>query len=132
MENLKNMKNMKMPKGGGPVSGLGGVLAAAGLGLYGVSNCLFNVEGGKRAIVFNRVGGIKDQVSHTTRTERRQACHENESEAEDEKYHAVSERVGRGVSVCLSKKLPAMEREKRRKRTLAFRFFYALTVCLAY
>jgi len=62
MENLKNMKNMKMPKGGGPVAGLGGVLAAAGLGLYGVSNCLFNVEGGKRAIVFNRVGGIKDQV----------------------------------------------------------------------
>ena len=63
MENLKNMKNMKMPKGGGPAAGLGGVLAAAGLGLYTLSNCLFNVEGGKRAIVFNRVGGIKDQVS---------------------------------------------------------------------
>merc|ERR1711937_662561 len=62
MENLKNMKNMKMPKGGGPAAGLGGVLAAAGLGLYTLSNCLFHVEGGKRAIVFNRVGGIKDQV----------------------------------------------------------------------
>ena len=53
---------MKVPKGGGVAGGLGGILAAAGLGIYTLSNCLFNVEGGKRAIVFNRVGGIKDQV----------------------------------------------------------------------
>ena len=33
-----------------------------GVGLYGLSNSLFNVEGGHRAIVFNRLGGIKDQV----------------------------------------------------------------------
>jgi hypothetical protein len=38
-------------------------LGAAGLGLlYGASNCLFNVEGGHRGIVFNRLGGIKEAV----------------------------------------------------------------------
>ncbi len=63
MENLKNMKNIKMPKGGGVAGGLGGLLAAAGLGVYTLSNCLFNVEGGHRAIVFNRVVGIKENVS---------------------------------------------------------------------
>ena len=30
--------------------------------VYGVSNSIFNVEGGHRAIVFNRVVGIKDEV----------------------------------------------------------------------
>lgn len=36
---------------------------AAGLGvLYAGSNCLFNVEGGHRAILFNRIGGFKDEV----------------------------------------------------------------------
>ncbi|CAA0816202.1 Prohibitin-2- mitochondrial [Striga hermonthica] len=33
-----------------------------GLGVYGVSNSLYNVEGGHRAIVFNRIVGIKDKV----------------------------------------------------------------------
>jgi prohibitin 2 len=38
-------------------------LGAAGLGIiYAGSNCLFNVEGGHRAIVFNRIGGLKDEV----------------------------------------------------------------------
>lgn len=38
-------------------------LGAAGLGmLYAASNCLFNVEGGHRAIVFNRIGGLKDTI----------------------------------------------------------------------
>lgn len=36
---------------------IGGTAAA-----YGVSNSLFNVEGGHRAIVFNRLVGIKDTV----------------------------------------------------------------------
>ena len=36
---------------------------ASGLAvLYAGSNCLFNVEGGHRAIVFNRFGGFKDEV----------------------------------------------------------------------
>lgn len=46
--------------------GAGGKLVSvgllAGLGLYGLSEGLYNVEGGHRAIVFSRIGGIKDQV----------------------------------------------------------------------
>lgn len=39
------------------------LFGAGGLGLlYAASNCLFNVEGGHRGIVFNRLGGIKDAV----------------------------------------------------------------------
>lgn len=37
-----------------------GVLA--GIGVYSLVNCLFTVEGGHRAIVFNRIVGIKNQV----------------------------------------------------------------------
>ena len=64
---MENLKNIKMPPGGGRAAGgLGGVLAAAGLGIYTLSNCLFNVEGGHRAIVFNRVVGIKENVSSSS------------------------------------------------------------------
>lgn len=45
--------------------GLGrlGTAAMGVLGLgYGVSQSLFNVEGGHRAIVFNRLSGIKNQA----------------------------------------------------------------------
>jgi hypothetical protein len=39
-------------------------VGATGLGLvYAASNCLFNVESGKRGIVYNRIGGIKEEVS---------------------------------------------------------------------
>ena len=38
------------------------VAVAGGLGVYGVSNSIFNVEGGHRAIIFNRLVGIKDTV----------------------------------------------------------------------
>jgi hypothetical protein len=38
-------------------------IGVATLGLvYAGSNCIFNVESGNRAIVFNRFGGIKDTV----------------------------------------------------------------------
>lgn len=33
-----------------------------GLGLYAATNSLYNVEGGHRAIVFNRLIGVKDKV----------------------------------------------------------------------
>jgi len=33
-----------------------------GAAVWGLSNSLFNVEGGHRAIVFNRLMGIKEQV----------------------------------------------------------------------
>lgn len=38
------------------------VVVIGGAAIYGVSNSLFNVEGGHRAVVFNRVLGIKDTV----------------------------------------------------------------------
>ena len=63
MENMEKLKNMKMPRPGGAGMGLGAILGAVGLGVYTLSNCLFNVEGGHRAIVFNRVVGIKEDVS---------------------------------------------------------------------
>ena len=38
-------------------------LAAVGVAsVYGLSNSIFNVEGGHRAVIFNRVVGIKDTV----------------------------------------------------------------------
>lgn len=55
------MKNIKMPSGGA-VGGLGRALVLGGATIYGAANSLFNVEGGHRAIVFNRLSGIKDTV----------------------------------------------------------------------
>ncbi|XP_059456464.1 prohibitin-1, mitochondrial [Corylus avellana] len=59
--NLNNVKVPKMP-GGGAASALLKVGVIGALGLYGAANSLYNVEGGYRAIVFNRIVGIKDQV----------------------------------------------------------------------
>ncbi|GAU27103.1 hypothetical protein TSUD_104120 [Trifolium subterraneum] len=56
-----NLKNMKVP-GGGATSALMKLGIIGGIGLYAVSNSLYNVEGGHRAIVFNRVIGVKDKV----------------------------------------------------------------------
>eukprot|EP00775_Hariotina_reticulata_P014790 gene14790-14968_t len=44
------------------VGGLARVLIGGGLAVYGAASSLFNVEGGHRAIVFNRLVGIKDEV----------------------------------------------------------------------
>jgi prohibitin 2 len=38
------------------------VLIGGSAAVYGISNSLFNVEGGHRAIVFNRLVGIKESV----------------------------------------------------------------------
>jgi hypothetical protein len=46
---------------------LASVLKAAALGgggLYALSNSIFNVEGGHRAVIFNRVVGIKDTARY--------------------------------------------------------------------
>lgn len=43
-------------------TGLARVLIGGGLVVYGATNSLFNVEGGHRAIVFNRLMGIKEEV----------------------------------------------------------------------
>ena len=53
------MRSVKMPPGGG---GLARVLLLGGAAVYGASQSIFNVEGGHRAIVFNRLTGIKDEV----------------------------------------------------------------------
>ncbi|KZV54211.1 prohibitin-1, mitochondrial-like [Dorcoceras hygrometricum] len=59
--NLNNVKVPKMP-GGGASSAVIKLGIVAGLGIYGVANSLYNVEGGHRAIVFNRIIGVKDKV----------------------------------------------------------------------
>ncbi|KAK1306471.1 hypothetical protein QJS10_CPA10g00248 [Acorus calamus] len=59
-----NFKNVKMPNVPAS-SGISALLKAVTGGvilLYGVSNSFYNVDGGHRAIVFNRIGGIKDKV----------------------------------------------------------------------
>lgn len=58
---MENVRNIKMPAGGA-AGGLVRVLLLGGAAVYGASNSLFNVEGGHRAIVFNRLSGIKDTV----------------------------------------------------------------------
>lgn len=63
-----NFKNMKVPKV--PLRGIGALLSVGvvgGLGVYGLNNSVYNVEGGSRAIVFNRITGIKDKVMLTLR-----------------------------------------------------------------
>ncbi|RAL43572.1 hypothetical protein DM860_012713 [Cuscuta australis] len=59
-----DFNNVKIPKipGGGAASSLVKLGVVAGLGLVGVANSLYNVDGGHRAIVFNRITGIKEQV----------------------------------------------------------------------
>ncbi|KAL9172278.1 hypothetical protein ABFS82_03G034800 [Erythranthe guttata] len=65
-----NLNKVKMPNmpGGGATSALIKLGVVTGLGIYGVANSLYNVEGGHRAIVFNRIGGIKDEVSSSSCT----------------------------------------------------------------
>lgn len=53
----------KFPKGGPPglTTGLK-VLTAIGAAAYGVSQSLYTVEGGHRAIIFSRLGGIQNET----------------------------------------------------------------------
>lgn len=60
-----NFNNVKIPKV--PGSGIAALLKVSiigGLAVYGATNTLYNVEGGHRAIVFNRLVGVKDKVFH--------------------------------------------------------------------
>ena len=59
---MENMRNVKIPQGGPAAGRLVRLALIGGAGLYAASNSLFNVEGGHRAIVFNRLVGIKDEV----------------------------------------------------------------------
>ncbi|KAL7000464.1 Prohibitin-1, subunit of the prohibitin complex (Phb1p-Phb2p) [Sarracenia purpurea var. burkii] len=58
--NVNNVKVPKMP-GGGAASALL-KLGAAGLGVYWFANSSYKVDGGHRAILFNRIIGVKDEV----------------------------------------------------------------------
>jgi len=54
----------KLGAGGGGTAGPAGLLATAigGLGIYGISQSFYTVDGGHRAIIFSRIGGIQDRV----------------------------------------------------------------------
>lgn len=56
------MKVPNVPGGGAGASALLKLGIFGGLGVYAVSNSLYNVDGGHRAIVFNRLVGVKDKV----------------------------------------------------------------------
>lgn len=51
---------VNVPKGG--ALGLGGAILALGLGAYGLTDVLFNVDGGHRAVVFNKIVGVRSTV----------------------------------------------------------------------
>ncbi|KAG1370012.1 prohibitin-1, mitochondrial [Cocos nucifera] len=59
-----NFKNARVPKlpGAGSVGTLVKVALLGGAGVYAALNSLYNVDGGHRAIVFNRIYGIKEKV----------------------------------------------------------------------
>jgi prohibitin 2 len=59
-----NFNNVRVPKvpGGGAIGTLIKIGVLGGLGLYGATNSLYNVDGGHRAIMFNRIAGIKEKV----------------------------------------------------------------------
>jgi len=53
----------KFGKGGPRGLGLGlKFLAAAGAAVYGINQSMYTVEGGHRAIIFSRLGGIQDDI----------------------------------------------------------------------
>lgn len=58
VQNL-NMARIRLKKG---VTALIATGLLGGVGLYTASNTLYNVEGGHRAIIFNRLVGVKDKV----------------------------------------------------------------------
>jgi hypothetical protein len=58
---MQNVKNVKLPSAG-VITGVVQTVVFGGGATYGLYNSLFNVEGGHRAIVYNRVLGIKDKV----------------------------------------------------------------------
>lgn len=53
----------KFSKGGPPGLNLGiKLLTVGGLAAYGISQSLYTVEGGHRAIIFNRIGGVQNEI----------------------------------------------------------------------
>lgn len=54
-------RNPRIPNVG-PLLNIIKVTVLGGVGLYAATNSLYNVEGGHRAIVFNRIEGVRDKV----------------------------------------------------------------------
>ncbi|KAL3270444.1 hypothetical protein HHI36_020996 [Cryptolaemus montrouzieri] len=53
----------KFGKGGPPGLGIGlKLLAVGGAAVYGISQSMYTVEGGHRAIMFNRIGGVQKEI----------------------------------------------------------------------
>ncbi|XP_075478488.1 isochorismate synthase, chloroplastic-like isoform X3 [Primulina tabacum] len=73
--NFSNVKVPKMP-GGGSISALIKLGVVAGIGVYGVANSLYNVDGGYRAIVFNRIIGVKEKLERLFYRHRLSICSE--------------------------------------------------------
>eukprot|EP00245_Coleochaete_scutata_P008760 TRINITY_DN2734_c0_g1_i1.p1 TRINITY_DN2734_c0_g1~~TRINITY_DN2734_c0_g1_i1.p1 ORF type:complete len:295 (+),score=52.05 TRINITY_DN2734_c0_g1_i1:77-961(+) len=59
--NVNSFKNIKLPPAG-PANALARLAVLGGVGVWGFYSSLYNVEGGHRAIVFNRIVGVKDKV----------------------------------------------------------------------
>ncbi|KAJ0969406.1 hypothetical protein J5N97_022283 [Dioscorea zingiberensis] len=57
-----NFRNLKAPKVGGAGGTLAKIAFIGGAAVYAARSSLYDVEGGHRAIVFNRIQGIKDKV----------------------------------------------------------------------
>ena len=58
---MQSLRNTKLPSAG-VIAGAVQAIVYGGGATYGLYNSLFNVEGGHRAIVYNRVVGVKDKV----------------------------------------------------------------------
>ena len=62
-EILQNLASRIPQGGGGPLPRLLGLGAVGVTGLaYGGGNMLFNVEGGHRAVMYHRFGGVQERV----------------------------------------------------------------------
>ncbi len=61
-EDSDSMNPQAMATAANSAANLMRVVIFGGAAVYGLSNSIFNVEGGHRAVVFNRVFGIKDTV----------------------------------------------------------------------
>lgn len=59
---MENFRNVNLPPGNA-IARLAKVVLGGGAFIYAATHSLFNVEGGHRAIVFNRILGIKEKVT---------------------------------------------------------------------
>ena len=66
---MQSLRNTKLPSAG-VIAGAVQAIVYGGGATYGLYNSLFNVEGGHRAIVYNRVVGVKDKVRARSRAPR--------------------------------------------------------------